>query len=113
MLHRAEEGVRREPSRDRDEPVVDDEREPRAEHLTGYDRLAEPSVEAVEYNVRAHAEHGCKRRTRSRLVREYQVEADARDEERIAEQKKAVDSGDEALPAEIAEAAAEEAQGED
>ena len=46
-------------------------------------------------------------------MREYQVEADARDEERIAEQKKAVDSGDEALPAEIAEAAAEEAQSED
>jgi DNA-directed RNA polymerase subunit beta' len=47
------------------------------------------------------------------MMREYQVEADARDEARIAEQKKAVDSGDEALPAEIAEAAAEEAQSED
>ncbi|WP_107712985.1 DNA-directed RNA polymerase subunit beta' [Oceanicaulis sp.] len=47
------------------------------------------------------------------MMREYQVEADARDEARIAEQKKAVKSGDEALPAEIAEAAAEEARSED
>ena len=46
------------------------------------------------------------------MMREYQVEADARDEARIAEQKKAVKSGDEALPAEIAEAAAEEARSE-
>ena len=46
------------------------------------------------------------------MMREYQVEADARDEARIAEQKKAVKSGDEALPAEIAEAAAEETRSE-
>ena len=46
------------------------------------------------------------------LMREYQAVADERDRERIGETEEAVESGEEALPAEIAEAAAEEAASE-
>ena len=46
------------------------------------------------------------------LMRQYQTVADQRDKDRIAEQEAETTTGAEALPAEIAEAAAEEARGD-